>query len=88
MPTKTLLFALILALSACGPKPVRIAVPPVERFEQIAEPAVPEGEADCAGEPCVSDRQAAGFIAELVNALRAANDKIAWLRDWRTEVSD
>jgi hypothetical protein len=84
----SLLFAPLLLVSACGQKPVEIAVPPPERFAPVAEPKVPAGEADCDGEPCISDRQAASYIIALIDALRTANNKLAWLGDWRAGVTE
>ena len=68
-----------LFLTSCADKQVRIATPPVERFEPVAEPPVPAGD---------TDAEVADYIKRLVAWGRAQRDKLAWLRDWRTEVSD
>lgn len=54
-------------------------VPPAERFAPVPEPRVPDGN---------TDAEAAGFIISLVKALREANARLEWLRDWRNEISD
>lgn len=74
-------------LTACGPERVRLALPPLERTEPVAYPAIPPGEAVCedlAGgrAPCLSDRETAQVIAGLADALDAANARLLWLRDW------
>lgn len=69
----------MLSLSACAPKSVAISVPPAERFQPVLEPKVPEGS---------TDADVAGYLIDLVAALRAANGKLAWLEDWAEGVSD
>jgi hypothetical protein len=64
---------------SCGPKPVEIAVPPVERFEPIPEPEVPAGD---------SDAEVADYIKRLVLWGRGLTGQIVWLRDWREGVTE
>lgn len=72
-----------LLLTACaGPERVRLATPPAARAEPVAEPAIPAGEALCDGQPCLSDRETAGLLADAFRALREANGRLAWLHDW------
>lgn len=76
IPTKAIYLLAPLSLlcsAACANKSVELAVPPPERFAPVAEPAVPEGN---------TDREVAGFIVELVTALREANARLLWLKDW------
>lgn len=58
---------------------MRIAAPPPERFAPVAEPAIPAGD---------TDAEVAGYLIDLVSALREANDRLAWLRDWRDRTAD
>ena len=51
----------------------------------MAVPAVPAGEANCSGAPCLSDRETATLLADYAAALDWANGKLAWLRDWILE---
>lgn len=78
------LLALCLAplLTACETDRPAIVLPPVERLEPVAFPAVPVGEAVCDGQPCLSDRETGVLIADLAKALDQANARILWLRDW------
>jgi hypothetical protein len=75
---------LVLLLPACGTERPRIALPPAERAAEVAYPPIPTGEAVCDGKPCLSDRETAGVIAGLANALDEANRRLSWLRDWIT----
>lgn len=59
-----------------------MTLPPAERFAEVAYPAIPAGEALCDGQPCLSDREMGGVIADLAKALDEANARIAWLREW------
>jgi hypothetical protein len=63
-----------LSCASCGAKPIRIAAPPAERFAPVPEPAFPVGD---------SDAEVAGYLIDLTSALRQANDRLLWLRDWR-----
>ena len=65
-------------LTACGPTTPVISAPPPERFQPIAEPAVPAGD---------TDQDVSAYIISLVDALRAANAKLLWLDDWRKGVT-
>lgn len=69
-------------LTACDPARPRLALPPVERAEPVAYPVIPIGEAECDGNPCLSDAQSARLIGGLADALDAANARLLWLRDW------
>lgn len=75
---------LVLLLTACGTDRPRIALPPAERAAEVAYPPIPAGEAVCDGKPCLSDRETAGVMAGLANALDEANRRLSWLRDWIT----
>lgn len=78
---RAFLLALPLALfcGSCGPKPLEIATPPIERFQAEPEPEVPAGD---------TDAEVADYLRRLVQWGRAHADKLAWLRDWREGVSD
>ena len=69
-------------LTACGERPV-VALPTADRFEPVAFPVVPVGEAVCDGKPCLSDRETGALMADLAQALDQANAKLMWLGDWR-----
>lgn len=45
----------------------------------MAEPALPAGD---------SDAEVAGYLVDLVTALRRANERLQWLRDWREGVTE
>ena len=66
-----------LALASCGDKPPVISAPPPEWTEPVAEPAVPDD---------ASDSAVASYIIELHSALRAANNRLARLKDWAAGV--
>lgn len=70
-------------LTACaGNERPNTALPPVERAQPVDWPTVPKGEADCAGAPCLSDAQAGELMADFGEALREANRRLRWLRDY------
>lgn len=77
----------MLLLTACGTERVRLATPPVEWAAPVAYPAIPEGEAVCEGTPCLSDRETAGVMAGLADALDEANGRLLKLRDWIVAVA-
>lgn len=62
-----------LCLASCGKERPRLALPPVERAAPVATPAPPAGD---------SDAEVAGLIANYDAALREANRRLGWLRDW------
>jgi len=70
-----------LLLIACGANHPRLAAD-ITRYEPVPLPAVPEGEADCEGEPCLSDAQAGHLINALINVIEESNGKLLWLRDY------
>ena len=85
-PLLGLCLALPLAAFQCGTKDVR-STPSPQRFERVAMPAAPIGEATCpddagAREPCLSDRQVGQLLDAAADAICAANDKLAWLSDY------
>ncbi len=69
-----------LLLNACGPEVV--STPPAARFAPVAVPVAPEGEADCDGSPCLSDREFGTLFDQVVDALETANARLLWLRDY------
>ena len=79
---KRLLILAPIALSACGTERPVLTLPPIERAEPVAYPAIPAGEATCDGAPCLSDRQTAEVIGGLAGALDEANRRLLWLRDF------
>lgn len=83
LPRPLLVLCLALPLGAfrCGTDEVRSTPAPV-RFERVAMPAAPAGEAQCSGEPCLSDRQVGRLLDEAANAICEANDRLAWLSDY------
>ncbi|MGD9470598.1 MAG: hypothetical protein AB7G24_00705 [Novosphingobium sp.] len=88
-PPALLALPLALLLTACGTERPAIVLPPADRLAPVAFPAVPDGEALCDdGAPCLSDRQVAGVMADLANALDLANAKILWLADWARALGD
>lgn len=76
-----LLFAALL-LASCGDGRPVISTPPIEWTEPVALPTVPEGEAVCDGQPCLSDHETGSLIADLAKALDTANARLLKLRDW------
>lgn len=81
-PARLLALLPIALLTNCADERPAIAPPPADRLEPVSYPAIPAGEAICEGKPCLSDREAAGLIADFANALDQANARILWLRDW------
>jgi hypothetical protein len=45
-------------------------------------PVAPAGEADCDGEPCLSDREVGQLLDAAADAICEANDRLAWLSDY------
>lgn len=72
----------MLLLTGCETERVRLATPPVEWTAPVAPPVVPAGEAQCEGNPCLSDRETATLIADYDAALAQANAALLKLRDW------
>lgn len=78
--------AAALSLSACASTDP--LTPHASRFERVALPPVPAGEARCDGsgegaaEPCLSQRQVDHLFNATIDALCEANDRIAWLSDY------
>ena len=79
---KRLLILAPIALSACGTERPVLTLPPIERADPVAYPAIPAGEAICDGAPCLSDRQTAEVIGGLAGALDDANARLLWIKDW------
>lgn len=75
-------------LAACANERVVLTPPPLERTEPVAYPVVPVGEAVCDGAPCLSDRETGQLIADLTDAIDAANAKLLWLREWAKALAD
>ena len=84
---RLLLAAAALSLSACATTDPLL--PDESRFVRVSNPSVPAGEADCGGEPCLSQRQVDQLFNETIDALCEANDRIAWLSDYflKTELA-
>lgn len=72
---------LALLLTGCGGDEVKSTPDPV-RFERVAFPVAPAGEAVCDGEPCLSDRQVGQLLNEMIDVACAMGDKLAWLSDY------
>ena len=71
--------AIIGALSACNqPAPV-ISAPPPEWTQPVPEPEVPAE---------ATDASVADYIVRLIDALRASNNKLKRLDDWREGLPD
>lgn len=81
-PTLRLALLPALLLTACGDARPVLQLPPIERADAVAFPAVPAGEAVCDGQPCLSDRETGELIGDLAKALDTANAKLLWLHDW------
>lgn len=79
---------LALLLTACGTARPVLVLPPAERAQTVPFPAVPEGEALCEGQPCLSDRETGVLLADLAAALDQANARLAWLQDWIAAAGD
>ena len=73
--------SLALLLTACGGDEVKSTPDPV-RFERVAFPVAPAGEAVCDGETCLSDRQVGQLLNEMIDVACAMGDKLAWLSDY------
>ena len=63
------------------------ATPDAHRFDRVALPEVPPGEAVCADagggeQPCLSEAQGDRLFNDVVDALCEANDRLAWLSDY------
>jgi hypothetical protein len=69
-----------LSLTACAS--VDPLTPDAARFTPVALPVAPAGEADCDGEPCLSERESAALFNSTIDALCAANNRLAWLSDY------
>ena len=80
-PLLALCLALPLGAFQCGADEVR-STPAPGRFERVAMPAAPAGEALCATptgtEPCLSDRELGALLDAAADAICAANDRLAW----------
>ena len=70
-----------LLLTACGSGEVKSTPDPI-RFERVALPTAPDGEADCGGESCLSDRQTGKLLNEVIDVACEMGDKLAWLSDY------
>lgn len=62
-----------LCLASCGRERPRLVLPPAERAEAVAAPALPAGD---------SDAEVAKLIADYDAALRLANQRLEWLGIW------
>ena len=82
MSKKWLIVYTSLALSACGTERPVSTLPPIERADPVAYPAIPAGEATCDGSRCLSDRQSGELIGALADKLDEANRRLLWLRDF------
>lgn len=80
LPLLLLLPALALLLSGC--ETVDPLTPDAARFAPVAMPEAPEGEADCDGSPCLSQRQIDLLFNATIDTACTANDKLAWLSDY------
>jgi hypothetical protein len=81
LPAHPLALSLALLLTACGSGEVK-STPDPDRFKRVDLPTVPAGEADCGGEPCLSDRQVGKLLNEMVDVACEMGDKLAWLSDY------
>lgn len=81
LPALPLGLSLALLLTACGGDEVKSTPDPV-RFERVALPTAPTGEADCDGEPCLSDRQMGELLNDMIDVACEMGDKLAWLSDY------
>jgi hypothetical protein len=77
-----LLLPLALALSLGGCPRNDPLTPDAFRFAPVALPVQPAGEADCDGQPCLSQSQVDLLFNQTIDQLCAANDKLAWLSDF------
>lgn len=69
----------LFALTACASNP-QLALP--DAPEPVPIPAPPVGEADCDGVPCLSERQAGAWIADVLAGFREANARLVEVREW------
>ena len=76
--------SLALLLTACGSGEVK-STPDPDRFKRVDLPTVPAGEADCGGEPCLSDRQVGELLNQVIDVACAMGDRLAWLSDYYLE---
>ena len=66
--------SLAILLASCGqPEPI-VITPPAEWTAPVEEPAVPDE---------ATDESVAGYIVDLIDALREANNRLKRLDDWR-----
>ena len=78
--------ALALSLTACGNEEVKSTPDPIRFARVVVTP--PAGEAQCDDDgdgrlgPCLSQAQADRLFNDVVTALCAANDRLAWLSDY------
>ncbi len=83
MVTKCTLRGLIitgaLLTAACGDDGPVVSTPPPAWVEPVPEPTVPAGN---------SDEEVANYIVSLFDAMRAANNKLQRLKDWREGIED
>lgn len=61
------------SLSGCGQDSVQIVKPPVERLTCAPEPKAPAGS---------TDRDAAQFMVDIMDAGQNCRNAVAWLKDW------
>lgn len=80
LPLRLLLPALALLPGAC--QHTDPLTPDAARFAPVALPVQPAGEADCDGQPCLSQAQVDRLFNATIDALCEANDKLAWLSDF------
>lgn len=80
MPRRLLpLLAPVALLTACAHDPL---IPDAERFSPAEMPTVPEGEAVCDGEPCLSQRQADQLFNEVIDTAEARGGQLCYLADY------
>jgi hypothetical protein len=68
-----LVLPLALLSSGCGKERPRLVLPPIDRAQPVAIPTPPAES---------SDAEVAGLIAAYDSALREANRRLSYLRDW------
>lgn len=66
-------------LSACNNPPPAASIPPAEWTQPVEEPPVPAE---------TTDESVADYIVGLIDALRASNNKLKRLDEWRAKVSE
>lgn len=83
---------LALCLTSCaGSERLAVVKPAAVRLEPVAEPEIPDATTPCGYDPaamCLTDAETAGVLAAYARALRSANDRILWLRDWFAALPD